>query len=546
MATRIDYVNSIKNVDMDTIYLTGAGYVDYPFKGVSRDSALGWDEPVWGSELNRGLNLVMDNIDSVDYGMVARCEISFKYMNVKDYKVLCEISKQRVCTANFFNRETGQRVTQEMAFTGNEIAKLYKLGTQYLGVFDVGIKLVATNRDRINTISATHTVSYNANGGSGSISSESVKWAGQTTLASSGMTKTGSTLLGWSTIPGGYGEEYKLGQPVTVFGNLTLYAEWSDSTTLKTGSTLNYIINNNEPFVGNKLPDQIIEEIYIDYYTGQDEYIVNGVNQIEGISSFDYADLNNKVKMYRSLDKKKLFILADKNCTIYANTDSKKIFMQLEKLRSIKFPALDFSMATDLSLMFSGDKSLVTIIPTMINTENATDLTQMFTQCESLKETPKFITDNVDSFMYLYSSCYSLKSLDLSFMNTESAIYMDCIFEDCSNLEQVNLSSFNTNNVTSMDAMFVNCSKLKELNLSSFNKEVNVGIGQMFYGCTNLRAIYVDSSKWKTPSYDGFRTFEGCVSIVGGNGTQYDSNHIGAGYARVDAPGTPGYLTESV
>ena len=78
---------------LDTIYFTGAGYVDYPIKGISRDSALGWEEPVWGGDLTRSLDFVLTNIEDVAYGLVARCEISYKYMNVQDYIDLMRISK---------------------------------------------------------------------------------------------------------------------------------------------------------------------------------------------------------------------------------------------------------------------------------------------------------------------------------------------------------------------------------------------------------------------------------------------------------------------
>jgi hypothetical protein len=38
--------------------------------------------------------------------------------------------------------------------------------------------------------------------------------------------------------------------------------------------------------------------------------------------------------------------------------------------------------------------------------------------------------------------------------------------------------------------------------------------------------------------------FFGCTSLVGGNGTVYDANHIDVEYARIDKPGQPGYFTQ--
>lgn len=167
MSVKIDYAKKIDtskinpinpNEGIDVIYLTGAGYIDYPFKGISRDSALGWEEAVWGGDLTRSTDFVLTNILSVDYGLVARLEISYKYMNVQQYKVLMDISKQRVCYATYFNRETGTWIErQEMAFTGNELGKLYAFGVDYIGTQDVKIKLVATNRDKIKS---EYTIKY--------------------------------------------------------------------------------------------------------------------------------------------------------------------------------------------------------------------------------------------------------------------------------------------------------------------------------------------------------------------------------------------------
>ena len=169
MGVKVDYQNKIIAEDLDTIYITGGGFVRRAFKGISRDSAWAWEEPVWGGELTRSRDFILTNILDVDFGLVARCEISYKYMNIQDYIDLMKISKERVVTVDFFNRETGKRETREMAFTGNELDKLYSFGPDYLGVMGVKIKLVATNREKAIFVDKDFTVSYNANGGFGSI-----------------------------------------------------------------------------------------------------------------------------------------------------------------------------------------------------------------------------------------------------------------------------------------------------------------------------------------------------------------------------------------
>ena len=229
MGVKVDYANKINAEDLDTIYITGGGFVRRAFKGVSRDSAWGWEEPVWGGDLTRSLDFILTNIEDVAYGLVARCEISYKYMNVQDYIDLMKISKERVVTVNYFNRETGKRVTQEMAFTGNELGKLYAFGVDYLGTQDVKIKLVATNRENADLIKSTITIIYNANGGTGTIANQTAKYSDNLTLADNEndvMTKSNAHIKQWNTKADGTGSAYGLGQSITCWKDLTLYAIW--------------------------------------------------------------------------------------------------------------------------------------------------------------------------------------------------------------------------------------------------------------------------------------------------------------------------------
>lgn len=248
MGVKVDYANKINAQDLDTIYITGGGFIRRAFKGVSRDSAWGWEEPVWGGDLTRSTDFVLTNILDVDYGLVARCEISYKYMNVQDYIDLMRISKERVVQVDYFNRETGKRVTQEMAFTGNELGKLYAFGTDYLGNQDVKIKLVATNREKANLINTTFNVNFYANGGvitedGTTISSKQQQikygdnaiiypanytWKTDDTTHTLSFTKEGNHLVGWATkkINGKYEEYYALDSTTTIWGNKDLYAIW--------------------------------------------------------------------------------------------------------------------------------------------------------------------------------------------------------------------------------------------------------------------------------------------------------------------------------
>ena len=76
---------------------------------------------------------------------------------------------------------------------------------------------------------ARHTVSYNANGGSGAPGAQT-KWYGSVlTLSGTRPTRTGYTFQGWATSSGG-GVAYQPGQGYANDANITLYAVWKANT----------------------------------------------------------------------------------------------------------------------------------------------------------------------------------------------------------------------------------------------------------------------------------------------------------------------------
>ena len=71
---------------------------------------------------------------------------------------------------------------------------------------------------------AVYTISFNANGGSGSIAS--IETEGALTIPSNAFTLSGYAFNGWNTSPDGTGTAYSAGQSITVTSDLTLYAVW--------------------------------------------------------------------------------------------------------------------------------------------------------------------------------------------------------------------------------------------------------------------------------------------------------------------------------
>lgn len=225
MGVKVDYKNAIKGtdanghaLDLDTIYITAGGFIRRPFKGISRDSLGGINETVWGGDLTRSRGaFALSNIDKVDFGVVPRCEISFKYMNVQDYLDFCKIAKERVMIVDFFNRDLGQRQTLEMAMTNQDRGNLYNYGAQeYIGNLDIKIKLVATNREYMNKGAVTYMIQYVI--GSATWKTAEAVFSSLYKLEN---IPSGEPYSRWETADG---RRYLPRQEITIWQNLTLYA----------------------------------------------------------------------------------------------------------------------------------------------------------------------------------------------------------------------------------------------------------------------------------------------------------------------------------
>ena len=89
--------------------------------------------------------------------------------------------------------------------------------------------------------------------------------------------------------------------------------------------------------------------------------------------------------------------------------------------------------------------------------------------------------------------------------------------------------------------MFRNYSSCTSISFNNFDITEVEYIDEMFLGCSNLTTIYSDD--WDISHLFSINMFYGCTSLVGGNGTHYNSSHTNGEYARIDRVGNPGYFT---
>ena len=155
------------------------------------------------------------------------------------------------------------------------------------------------------------------------------------------------------------------------------------------------------------------------------------------------------------------------------------------------------------------------------NTENVTTMRYMFDSCESLKslDLTNFNTENVTDMYYMFAYCKSLESLDLTNFNTAKVTNMAGMFQTCSALKTIYASDkFVTHQVTESTCMFSDCSSLKDYTSSKEDHTyANCGpTGYFTYG--RGYAMFDDATGTLTFSYKGFKP-EGAYELNEGGNT---------------------------
>ena len=156
-----------------------------------------------------------------------------------------------------------------------------------------------------------------------------------------------------------------------------------------------------------------------------------------------------------------------------------------------------------------------------LNTQNVTDMRDMFTCCYALTslDVSIFNTQNVKNMNGMFCDCSNLTSLDLTNFNTAKVTNMGNMFLGCSNLTSLDLTNFNTAKVTDMHYMFKGCSALTSLDLTNFNtaevRDMNRMFNMLDKSSTVLTTIYVSDNFVTTNVQNGENMFKNCTKLKG-------------------------------
>lgn len=215
------------NESIGTVYLTGSGYINEPFRGIAVDSQFGWQDMSWKKNPSRTLNYASfsDQMDKIDVYLTARCEINVSYLDYEQFKKLRLILRERHFLCKFFDIDSGKWITREMYATEQTRNKLHILNKALLGTLNISLKFVGTNndiakanKDKVRTIRYFN--------GSTLIKAENVEKLGQqVTLYNPDETVDN---IYWTTNSDGTGFKYKAGQSTTWWyteDNINLYKQ---------------------------------------------------------------------------------------------------------------------------------------------------------------------------------------------------------------------------------------------------------------------------------------------------------------------------------
>ena len=286
---------------------------------------------------------------------------------------------------------------------------------------------------------------------------------------------------------------------------------------------------------------------YYDYYT-ESTFMSSGVAKNNSIIGYYTDNDGDGINELTFVSKE----------TIYANIDSSRLFMGFTEVKNINFDNFSTKGVTNIIAMFSDCYKLTKIDVSKFDTSEVTLFEGLFgsmydnvqMNLQEIIGIENWNTSKVISMNGMFYNCRNLTSINLRNFDTSQVLDMDWMFWGCSSLTELNVKNFNTSKLKTMRGMFSYCNSLTNLDISSFNTSQVTEMRTMLNGCTNLKTIYVTeynettNTGWTTKNVtNSAYMFDNCTSLVGGNGTVFDSAHIDKEYARIDKYGEPGYFT---
>ena len=134
-------------------------------------------------------------------------------------------------------------------------------------------------------------------------------------------------------------------------------------------------------------------------------------------------------------------------------------------------------------------------------------------------------TSNVTDMGYMFQETSALTNVNLNGLDTSNVTDMECMFERASALTNVNLNGLNTSNVTSMNRIFAYMDSLETLDVSHFDTSKVTDMTAMFQGLSKIKKL--DLRNFNTSKVNIMRLmFNNCTSLTDLNVTSFDTSNV--------------------
>ena len=311
-----------------------------------------------------------------------------------------------------------------------------------------------------------------------------------------------------------------------------VFDEWNTSKV----ESANEMFYQTYTLTGEQGTSQAEYPYYVDYENYND---LNYAHVDEGVSNPGYLTLKGHTKDFSILLPGGEYGLAE---SLYYITPSAKYFRKAtsEEYNSAKNSLTENNIVSvkwedgDYALYYSDASTIYINAYADSMLSGAPYVTMDLSGLNSSRTT---------SMSGLFTYMHNLEEIIFGDFDTSNVKDMSSMFAD-TNFKTLDLSALDTSNVTSMSYMFGNCDNLEELDLSTLDISKVTSMYEMFNDSENLKTIYV-SDAWDISNVENTSSmFYNAYSIMGEQGTEYDSAHDDGTYAHIDeGPSNPGYLT---
>ena len=175
---------------------------------------------------------------------------------------------------------------------------------------------------------------------------------------------------------------------------------------------------------------------------------------------------------------------------------------------------LDSYKVHDCSFMFSGLDSLRSINLSGLDTSDSKSMRSMFQNCISLEsvDISSLKTHNVKIMMDMFSGCTNLQCLSFNNLDLSKLETVAGLFQECKSLKDVSFKNNSTRTIKRTENMFLNCENLIHLEMSDLNlSKVSYAVN-MFKNCTRLEHLDLNNFSAKNLDFAD-EMFSGCSSL---------------------------------